>query len=50
MRRVHLAPRFELAEILMLGTSVVLIAALVYIWRRNIRPKPPSLAAARLRN
>jgi hypothetical protein len=31
MRRVRLAPRFEIAEILMLATSVVLIAALVYV-------------------
>jgi hypothetical protein len=31
MRRVFLVPRFELAEIPMLATSVVLIAALVYV-------------------
>jgi hypothetical protein len=31
MRNVFLVPRFELAEILMVATSVVLIAALVYV-------------------
>jgi hypothetical protein len=31
MRRLALVPRFELAEILMLATGVVLIAALVYV-------------------
>jgi hypothetical protein len=31
MWRVLLVPRFELAEVLMLATGVVLIAALVYV-------------------
>jgi hypothetical protein len=31
MRRVRFVPGFELDEILMLATSVVLIAALVYV-------------------
>jgi hypothetical protein len=31
MRRALLVPRFELAEVLMVAASVVLIAALVYV-------------------